>query len=465
MAACKALMAPRTPFLRLSITLALLLLLAGPVVGLENGDTQDNWPQWRGPSANGVASSGSPPVEWGESKNVRWKVDLPGLGSSTPVVWGDRVFVTSAIDTGKPGPRAAAPSASGSGGSGRPGGRRGHGSAAPASVYQFVVLAYDRADGSLLWQRVVREAQPHEGTHPDGTYASGSPITDGEKVFAFFGSFGVYALDMDGKLLWERDLGDMRARLGFGEGGSPALHGNALVVAWDHEDDSFIVALDKNTGNELWRVARQEATSWTTPLIVEHAGSAQVIVSATSRVRSYDLATGELIWETSGMTFNTIPSPVHRDGVVYLMSGFRGNSLMAIRLVGARGDIEGSEHVVWTLDRDTPYVPSPLLYDDTLYFLKSNSGVLSAVDASSGEAHYGPTRLGSVRNVYASPVGAAGRVYLVGRDGQAIVIRHGAEFDVLAENSLDDAFDASPAIVGDEMFLRGRRSLYCLAAD
>ena len=182
---------------------------------------------------------------------------------------------------------------------------------------------------------------------------------------------------MNGKLIWEKDLGDMSVRMNFGEGSSPVLHGNKLVIIWDHQGDSFIVALDKRTGRQLWKVARDEETSWSSPIVVEHGGKAQVITSATNRVRSYDLETGDLVWDGSGVTLNAIPSPVASEGMVYVMSGFRGNVLQAIRFGAAKGDITGSKAIAWEFDRDTPYVPSPLLYGDTLYFLKSNSNVLS----------------------------------------------------------------------------------------
>jgi outer membrane protein assembly factor BamB len=306
---------------------------------------------------------------------------------------------------------------------------------------------------------------PHEGTHPTGTWASNSAVTDGVHVIAFFGSRGLYCYDMDGNLQWQKDLGDMTIRLGFGEGSSPALHDDKLIVNWDHEGQSFIVALDKATGEEIWKRERDEITSWTTPIIVEHNGRHQVITSATNRVRSYDLGTGELIWEGGGVTMNAIPSPVAANGLVYVTSGFRGNALRAIRLGTAAGNINGSGAIVWEHGRDTPYVPSPLLYGDNLYVLKSNSAILSNLDATSGAVHYGPRRLQGLGEVYASPVGAADRVYIVDRDGNAVVIENGTELNVLARNSLDDGFDASPAIVEQDIYLRGRRFLYRISEE
>jgi outer membrane protein assembly factor BamB len=427
------------------------------------------WPQWRGPLLTGVAPKGDPPVEWSESKNVRWKVEIPGKGSATPVVWGDSIFVLTAIPTDKR-PAAAAASPTPAASSAAPADpetarRRAPRSSPPETIHEFVVLALDRKDGKVRWRRVVREERPHEGTHPTGTWASSSAVTDGQRVYASFGSRGIYALDMRGNVVWEKDLGDMTTKLGFGEGSSPALHDGKLVLTWDHEGESFIVALDAKTGQEAWRQPRDERTSWATPLVVEHGGKAQVITSATSRVRSYDLASGALLWEAAGMTDNAIPSPVQANGVVYLTSGFRGNALLAVRLAEAKGDVSSGSAIAWRLDRDTPYVPSPLLYEDRLYLLKSNSGILSCLDAKTGERHYGEQRLEGVENVYASPVAAAGRVYVAGREGGTAVVQAGPEFKLLALNKLDDGFDASPVVVDGELYLRGARHLYRISRN
>ena len=421
-------------------------------------DAEKYWHQWRGPQASGVAPHGDPPIEWSENKNIRWKTEIPGQGHATPIVWDDIVFVTSAVETNKQIELAPIEEPR------RRRGRRGR-SAAPSSVHQFVIFAINRSDGSIRWQQVAREEVPHEGTHQTGSWAANSPITDGEHVYAYFGSRGLYCYDMGGNLQWEKDLGDMTTRRSFGEGSSPALYGDVIVINWDHEGNSFIVALDKRTGEELWKVDRNESTSWATPIVVEHNGTPQVVVNATNRTRGYDLATGKTLWECGGMTANTIPSPVTADGIVYVTSGFRGNALQAIRLAEAEGDITGAAAIVWDYGRDTPYVPSPLLYGDTLYFLKHNRGMLSAFNASTGEAHYGPERLEGISDVYASPVGAGDRIYIADRDGVTLVIKHGSTLEILAENVLNDGFNASPAIVGKEIFLRGNKSLYCIASN
>jgi outer membrane protein assembly factor BamB len=446
----------------------LLVVLVGSAVAGE-GD----WPQWRGPTVNGVAPAGDPPVTWGEGKNVKWKVKLPGKGTSTPIVWEDSIFIQAAIPAGKTAD-AAQPAAQQQppddrGGRGR--GGRGGGFGAmppPTEAYKFVLLCLDRKTGKTKWEKVAREVVPHEGHHRDHGFASYSPITDGQHVYAYFGSRGLHCYDMQGNLKWEKDLGKMQTRNGFGEGSSPALFGDTIVILWDHEgDDDFIAAFDKNTGDERWRKPRDEATNWTTPLIVEHEGTPQVIVNATNGIRSYDLKTGEQIWQGPPLTTNTIPSPVFADGIVYCTSGFRGAALYAIRL-GSKGDVSDTDAIVWSAKKSTPYVPSPLLYGDRLYFYSGNNAILSCFDAKSGKAIVDAQRLDDLEGVYASPVGAAGRVYLVGRNGAALVIKHLDKTDkveVLATNQLDEKIDASPAIVGKEMFLRGHENLYCIAQE
>jgi outer membrane protein assembly factor BamB len=269
---------------------------------------------------------------------------------------------------------------------------------------------------------------------------------------------------MDGNVKWQKDLGRMQTKNSFGEGSSPALHGNTLVVLWDHEGPDFIAAFDAATGEEKWRTPREEDTTWATPLVVEHDGKAQVVVPATGRVRSYDLQTGEQVWETEGLTPNAIPSPVAGDGMVYVMSGFKGSKLLAIKL-GRTGDLTGTDSIVWTHGRQTPYVPSPLLYDDRLYFFASNNAMLSVFDAKTGKPLVNGERIDGPEGVYASPVGAGGRVYLVGRNGTTAVIKHADKLEELATNVLDERIDASPAVAGKELFLRGQEHLYCIAAE
>ncbi|MCZ6834638.1 MAG: PQQ-binding-like beta-propeller repeat protein [Planctomycetota bacterium] len=419
------------------------------------GSTPSNsyWPQWRGPRGTGVAPNADPPVEWSETKNIRWKIGLPGHGHSTPIVWGDHVFVTAAISVGDavtPAPDTA------------PGA---HDNSPVTHRRQFVALAIRRSDGEIVWQRTLHEELPHERTHNTGSLASASPVTDGEHLFAFFGSRGLFCLDLDGSLIWQADLGKMQSKHAHGEGASPALYGDMLIVNWDHEGASFVVAFDKSTGERRWTVDRDEVTSWATPIIVVHDGSPQVIVSGSKRLRAYDLATGAIIWECGGLSNNVVASPVSSDGMVYAGSSYEKQTMLAIRLEGAQGDLGMTENLVWMRRRGTPYVPSPLLYDEALYFLHHYQGQLSRVIAKTGEEPLRPQRLSGIRNVYASPVGAAGRIYITDLDGATLVLRHDARPEVLALNQLDDSFSASAALVDGELYLRGESFLYCVVEE
>jgi outer membrane protein assembly factor BamB len=323
-------------------------------------------------------------------------------------------------------------------------------------------MCLDRETGKTVWEKVVKEEVPHEGHHRDHGFSSYSPVTDGKLVWAYFGSRGLHCFDVDGNPKWQKELGKMQTKMGFGEGNSPAVHGDVIVVNWDHEGQDFIVALNGQTGDELWHTPRDEETTWTTPLIVEHEGQAQVIVAATRKVRSYDLKTGKQVWEGPGLTANVIPTPVAANGVVYLMSGFRGNALYAIKL-GKTGDLSNSDAILWSHKKSTPYVPSPLLSGNRLYFLAGNTGRLSCFDVKSGKPLYENERVEGLENVYASPVAAGGKVYLVGRNGTCVVIKDADKLEVVATNTMGEPMDASPAIVGKEIILRGKENLYCIA--
>lgn len=441
-----------------------------------HGDTTDqtsiyekNWHHWRGPLATGVAVDANPPTTWSESENIRWKVAIPGTGHATPIIWEDTIYIQTAVVNEQPKEEAEEESTDSVDDNPfvgfLPDNNRDRGRNNNITPYKFNLLALKRSNGDVLWEKTLKETVPHEGIHGDATFASNSPITDGEHIYAYFGSRGLYCLDMDGDIIWEKDIGIMLKRNSFGEGSCPIIHGNTIVILQDHEGPSFITALDKRTGDEIWTIDRDEPTTWTSPIVVELNGKAQVIVAATNRSRGYDLETGDVLWECRGMTRNVIPSPVTTEGIVYLISGFRGAALQAVNLANASGDITGSDAILWEYHRDTPYVPSPLLHEDIIYFLKENNGILSAIDRHTGEIHYGPMRLGGLRNVYSSIVGTADRVYIADREGTVLVIKHGPKFDILAENKLDDSFNASPAIVGSEIYLRGAEHLYCIAEN
>ena len=442
---------------RMSLALGGAWLLA-PLVALGE-ETQ--WSNWRGPAYNGTSPDADPPVRWSESENVRFKVGIPGESLASPIVHEmSRVYLLTAeaLDPDGYADRRAAAQEVFDSGDWPP-------KVAPVR-HAFWVYALDAEDGTVVWRRKARESVPHESHYLDSSYACGSPLTDGERLYAHFGSNGTYAFSLDGEPLWQVDLGDMTTRRGFGEGSSPALAGERLIVNWDHEGESFIVALDRATGRELWRSERPgEVTSWSTPLFVPHESGDQVIVSSTGRSRGYDAETGRELWSLSGMTVNQIPTPLRLDDVVFLASGYRGSMIQAVDLDRAEGALEGSSAVLWQHERDTPYVATPLLYGEQLYFVKHFRGILTALDARTGAVRIGPTRLPRLRQVYASPVGAAGRVYFFGRDGSAVVLRHGPELEVIAQNELDDGVDGTPALVGKRMYVRSRRALYCLEEE
>ena len=471
----------------LCLLAGVLLAGTGSLFAAAN-DSPSNWPQWRGPQGNGLVSQGNPPTKWSETENVKWKVKLPGKGTSTPIIWGNQILIQTAIPTGKkvepaeekkaaanfspnvfgqaqtPAAPATPPAGEGDrrrrpgGGGGGGGGGRGE---KPTEVLQFAVISIDRATGKTQWQKVARETVPHEGHHRDHGFASHSPVTDGKHIYSYFGSRGLHCYDMKGELKWQKDFGTQRTANTFGEGGSPALSGNTLIVNWDHEGDDFIAAFDKTTGKELWRNTRDEKTTWTTPFILQQDGKTQVIVPASGRVRGYDIATGKVIWECGGLGSNVVPTPVSDFGMLFAMSGHREPALLAIKL-GKTGDLTDTDSVVWKQNRSTPYVPSPLLYGDKLYYLSGNNATLSCFNAKTGDSLFSE-RLEGPSGFYASPVGASGRIYLAGRNGTSLVLKNSDKLEILATNKLDEKFDASPAIVGNELYLRGHEYLYCLA--
>ncbi|MFL5241606.1 MAG: PQQ-binding-like beta-propeller repeat protein [Gemmataceae bacterium] len=438
-----------------------LLLLAGflscGAAGAGEGGPkpEDNWPHWRGPLVNGTVPKGNPPVVWDEKKNIKWKAPLSGKGSATPIVWGDRVFVLTAIETD----RVAKPDELPKQDPHFP-----KKTTAPTKFYQFIVLCFDRATGKLRWQKIAAEAVPHEGHHPSHSYAAGSPTTDGKYLYVSFGSFGNYCYDLDGRLQWKRDLGRLNTRLGWGEAVTPVIHGDSLLLNWDQEEGSALYCLNARTGETKWKTDRDEKTSWNTPLVVEYKGKTQVILNGTTRIRGYDLETGKELWQCGGMTVNAIPSAVSSGGVVYCMSGYNGSNACAIFL-DALGDVTNTDKVLWRHDKGTPYVPSPVLVDDRLYFTQANNALLTVLDTKTGKPVIDRERLPGLTSLYASPIAVAGRVYVVDREGNALVLKQGDKFEVLAKNHVDDAVDASPVVVGKQLFLRGEKNLYCIEEE
>lgn len=409
-----------------------------------------NWPSWRGPTQDGLAaSSGNPPLTWSESENIKWKTPIPGVGNSTPVVWDDKIFVTSAVRVGE------APE--------EPKGRRPRGQEEPkpATPFKFNVLCLDRHTGEILWERTAKEVVPHEGHHVSSTYSPQSPLTDGKHVFVSFGSQGIHCYDLDGNLVWNHDTMPLVMSNSFGEGASAVLAGDALVATLDHEGSSKIVAYNKADGSILWEKPRDEVSSWSTPIAEKVDGKLQIITAGQMGIRGYDATTGEVLWETEGLLDAAIPMPVVGHGNMYLATGYQRPQLKAIKL-GTNGALDG-DALAWQIDKNTPYVASPLLWGDRIFVIRGLSGSLSAYNAKTGAILYERGKLEGIRQVYASPVGVADRIYIPGRKGTTVVVKNSDTFEILATNLLDDGLDGSPVIIDDALYLRGMKNLYCIS--
>ncbi len=428
-----------------------IVVLASIQTHADSGE--DYWPTWRGPNADGVAVKGDPPITWSETENVKWKVPVPDSSDCTPVIWGDKIFIQTAVALaeGAEAPRPVVPEI-----------EREIFMKKPLMPYQFSVMCLDRNTGETLWQKTVREEYPHEGFHPSGGLSNYSPVTDGKHVWVSFGSRGLHCFDVDGNHKWSSDLVPMLSFRSFGEGSSPALVGDSIIVVADHEGDSMIFSFDKNTGEKLWERARDESTSWATPLPVEINGRMEVVTSGSNFIRSYDVQTGDLVWECSGLTKLAIPSPVISDGKVILTTGFADPVMIAINL-GGKGDLTTSDAVSWKIEEGTPYISSPLLYNNRIYTFDNLKANLTCHEASTGRALFVQERLPGMKQIYASPAGAAGRIYVIDRKGTALVLKQSDSVEILATNTLDDEFDASPVIVGEELYLKGAKFLYCIA--
>lgn len=431
-------------------------VVAGVVVGIVTSAAAagDKWPHWRGPHGNGAAPQADPPTTWDgpSGNNIRWKAPLVGRGSATPIVWGQQVFVVSAEPTDREAKPDELPKP-------RPGLERK--TTPPTHFYCFLVTSYERDTGKVNWRKVATEAVPHEGHHQTHSYAAGSPTTDGERLYVSFGSFGIFCFDLNGTLLWERQLGRLATRLGWGEAVTPVVWRGHLLLNWDQEAGAALYCLDARTGQTKWKADRDEATTWTTPFVTEFGGKTQVILNGTKRVRSHDLETGKVIWACAGMTVNPIPSVLRHADAAIAVSGYRGAQAVSIPL-SSHGDLGTEGPVNWRYQAGTPYVPSPVLVGDHLYFTGANGNLLTVLDAATGKPVLAGARLPGTRQFYASPVFGGGRVYFTDRDGVTVVLKPGPRLDVLATNRLDDPVDASPVAVGKQLFLRGERFLYCI---
>jgi outer membrane protein assembly factor BamB len=414
------------------LTLLCLLLVQEPSAAL-------HWPHWRGPAHDGVA-----PVrlatEFGDDKNLRWKIELPGRGVSSPLVVGARLYLTTAVPSGSAPVEGVA-----------------------AEEQSFELHAYERADGKLAWKAVACVATPHEGFHKSyGSYASASPVCDGERLYVSFGSQGLHAYGLDGKLLWKHELGTrLVMRNGFGEGLAPVLAGDVLVQVCDQEEDSFVVALDKRTGKELWRSARTEPSTWATPLVTSVGDRLEVVTGGTTKVRSYAPRDGTLLWECAGLGLNVIPALVRHGDLVLAMSGYRDPRLMAIRL-GKSGDLSGTDAVAWSSVKGCAYTASPVLHAG-LYYTVTDRGLISCFDAASGAAHYLEERLPRGSQLKSSPIAAGEFLYVPTEAGEVHLVRLGPKLDVAATNTFaEQVFIASPAAAEGTLYLRSLTHLFAV---
>ncbi|HEU5092719.1 MAG TPA: PQQ-binding-like beta-propeller repeat protein, partial [Nitrospira sp.] len=375
---------------------------------------------------------------------------------SSPIVWGNRIFLTTAVEGDTvAGAKAVKHTLEG-----------GKEFLHPDSVgadkkHTFKVVSIDRDSGKIVWQATAWEGTPYDNRHRKSSYAASTPATDGKLVYAFFGTEGLYAYDFKGKLAWKADLGKL-GTVGMGTGTSPILFDNLVIVQADEENGeaSFIVAVDKNTGKEAWRTPRKVQVSWSTPLLVRTSKRAELIASGTEAVISYDPATGKELWRHKGVESNAIPSPVANNDMVFLVAGFPAKIAMAIKL-GQSGDLTGTPNVAWTYAKGTAYVPSPILYGDYLY-LTTDRGILTAVDAKTGEVKYEGGRIPIPATFTASPVAFEGKILMTSEDGDTFIVKAGPKHEVIGTNSVGEPVYASPAIADGRIFIRGEKNLYCI---
>lgn len=415
------------------------------------------WPQFRGPGSNGLAEGATFPTKWSASENVRWRVPVPGAGWSSPVVAGGRIFLTAAISTeNKEPPKKGLYF----------GGNRGK----PTDVHRWMVYAFDFETGKVAWEREVHRGVPAIARHLKNTFASETPATDGERVYTWFGSAGLFCFNVDGKLVWSRPVPAREMRYGWGTSTSPVLHGNRLYIVHDNEESSYLTALDKLTGREIWRVARDEKSNWSTPFVWAHDGRTEIVTTGTGRVRSYDMD-GKLLWELGGMSSIVIPTPFTRHGLLYITSGYVGDQVRPVFAIkpGARGDISlkpgetSGPFIAWHLPQGGPYNPSPLVYGDYYYTL-FDRGFLTCHDARTGKLVYDKVRLSeSTVEFTASPWAYDGKIFVASEDGDTYVIQAGPEYKLLGTNPLGEMIMATPALADASVIMRSATHLYRIA--
>jgi outer membrane protein assembly factor BamB len=406
-----------------------------------------DWPQFRGPDANGLADEANLPDQWDAEANVKWKAAIPGSGWSAPVVANDRIIVTTAVSEGEDN---------------------------QDSVHRYEVHCFDLASGMPLWHRVASESKPRIPKHPDNTYASETPVTDGQRIVAYFGMTGVFCYDFDGNLLWQKDLGAFPMDGDWGTSSSPAMHEGLVFLQVDNEQDSFLVALEAATGDEKWRIARDEKSNWSSPVLWTNSQRTELITSG-NVIRSYDPQTGALLWELTVGGGRSCSSPAPYGDVLLVgredrsERGQGAGGLFAIRAGGA-GDItppEGateSASVIWSNRRAAPGMASPILLDGLVYILSRRGGIVGCYDADTGKEVY-RKRLAGSREFWASPWSADGKLFCPGESGATHVLAAGAEYRPLHTNQLDGRFWASSALADGQVLLRSTDTLYCIAKE
>ncbi len=416
-----------------------------------------NWPQFRGSKSLGTAEGASLPEKWSATENVAWKTDIPGRGWSSPIVWGNRVFLTSVVNKGD----------------GEPpkkglyfGGER----KTPTSEHEWKLFCLDLNSGKVLWDQTVYHGTPKTSIHLKNTFASETPVTDGERVYALFGSLGIYCYDMAGKPVWSKSFEPHATRNGWGTAASPALYRDRIYIVNDNEEQSYLLALDKRTGKEIWRVDRDEKSNWSSPFIWEHDGKAEIVTAGTGKVRSYDLD-GKLLWWLTGMSSITIATPYAEKGLLYISSGYVGDRKRPIYAIkpGASGDITlptdqtSSDYIAWSRPAVAPYNPSTLSYDGRLYVLY-DFGMLSCFNAAAGDQLVDKERLPNGFHFTSSPWAYNGKVFCLNEDGLTFVLRAGDKFEIIRTNPLaeDDMCMATPAIAGDRLIIRTSARVYCI---
>lgn len=420
---------------------------------------QDRWPQFRGPQSSGVAEDASLPDKWSTTENVAWKTDLPGIGWSSPIVWGDKIFATSVINTGDTEPPKKGLYFGGE----RP---------VPATEHRWMVYAVDFKTGKVLWEREVFRAVPKITRHLKNSYASETPVTDGERVYAYFGNVGLFCFDMNGKPLWNQMFEAKKTRFGWGTAASPVLYKDRLYIVNDNDEQSFLLALDKKTGKQIWKVEREVGTNWATPYIWENEKRTELVLPATKAVRSYDLD-GKVLWEFKGMSSIAIPMPFSKHGLLYIASGYVNDQIRPVYAVkpGASGDIslkEGetsNQFIAWYQRQAGPYNPSPIVYGD-LYYTLLDRGFFTAHDAKTGKEVYGKQRIDPAAGAFtSSPWAYNGKLFALSEDGDTFVIQAGSEYKLLGKNSLDELCMSTPAIAKGSLIIRTASKLYRISKD